>query len=127
MLIVIGIDVCLDFLGKAGGNPDLLSPKNGLPDRIRLQIQRFVSGIRVLVPNSQGKRIARVVKKLSSSGAAQLSFTLRDGGTMTVANYFKQTYNNPLKHPNVLCAEARTCILCFTSRMLTIIRLEMEH
>ena len=33
------IDVALEFLGRAGGNPSLLSPARGFPDRERVRLQ----------------------------------------------------------------------------------------
>ncbi|KAH8830505.1 argonaute-like protein [Flagelloscypha sp. PMI_526] len=99
------ISLCLDYLGKPGQNPNLLAPRAGLPDRQRLQLMRFISGIKVLIPNAEGKMIPRIVKKLSQAGASVLSFSLREGGTQTVAKYFAQTQNKPLKFPDVLCVE----------------------
>jgi eukaryotic translation initiation factor 2C len=47
----------------------------------------------------------RTVKKLSSAGASNLTFTLRDGGTRTVAAYFQQARNRALQFPHILCVE----------------------
>ncbi|THV08479.1 argonaute-like protein [Dendrothele bispora CBS 962.96] len=97
------LDICLEYIKK----PDAtyLSPRRGFPDRERLRLQRFISGIRIYTPNPEGRKIARVIKKLSSHGSSDLTFSLRDGGTMTVAQYFKQTQNKPLRFPDVICVE----------------------
>ncbi|KAE9399799.1 argonaute-like protein [Gymnopus androsaceus JB14] len=90
------ISLCLDFFGR-GGSPDILAPSRGLPERERMRLQRFISGIRVMTPTPGGKKIARVIKKLSSAGASALSFQMKEGGTMTVR-----------AHPDVICVEIGT-------------------
>ncbi|KAJ3834977.1 argonaute-like protein [Lentinula raphanica] len=106
------ISLCLAFFKKT--DPRVLAPKNGLPDRERLRLQRFVAGIRVITTTkteSGEKKIERVVKKLSTAGASALSFKLKDGGAMTVAQYFQKVLNRPLRHPDVICAEIGTGVL----------------
>ncbi|EGO01883.1 hypothetical protein SERLA73DRAFT_177463 [Serpula lacrymans var. lacrymans S7.3] len=100
------IDLCLEFFGRQG-QPNNLSPKRGLPDRERIRLQRFVSGIRIqtIHGDERRRRTPRVVKKLSSAGASDLTFTMREGGSMTVAQYFRQVLNRPLQFPDVLCIE----------------------
>ncbi len=97
--------LCLEFIDQK--NPNTLSPRHGFPDRERLRLQRFISGIRVITPGGATAReqTPRVIKKLSPTGANNLTFQMRDGGSMTVANYFQHTLNRPLKHPDVLCVE----------------------
>lgn len=97
------INLCLDFFNKSDAK--ILAPSNGFPDRERLRLQRFIAGIRVLTPTPDGRKIARVVKKLSSAGASALSFKLKEGGTMTVAEYFRNVLNRPLQYPNLICVE----------------------
>jgi eukaryotic translation initiation factor 2C len=104
------LGLCLDFLGRGMNNPNILAPKKGLPDRERIRLQRFISGVRVLTTHASetgpGNRTPRVIKKLSSAGASDLTFTMREGGTLTVAEYFRSAQNNrPLKFPDVLCVE----------------------
>ncbi|KAG7099080.1 hypothetical protein E1B28_000955 [Marasmius oreades] len=105
------IDLCLDFLNKrSGANVNVLSPIHGLPDRTRLTLSRFISGMRIVV-NSGDTNFpsqTRVVKQLSQAGASQLTFTLREGGTLTVAQYFQQRYNRPLRYPDIVCVEVGT-------------------
>jgi eukaryotic translation initiation factor 2C len=98
------IDLCLDFFGGPR-NPNRLSPEQGFPDRERLRLQRFLSGVRIVTPHTAGAH-ARVIKKLTSAGANALSFTMRGSGvTMTVANYFQQHLNRALQFPKVICVE----------------------
>lgn len=100
------LNLCLEFLGKT--DPNVLAPKRGLPDRERLRLMRFISGIRIMTssagPNGE-VQTPRVLKKLSQAGANALTFTMREGGSMTVAQYFQKTLNRPLKFPDVICAE----------------------
>jgi eukaryotic translation initiation factor 2C len=101
------IDLCLDFFGGPR-NPNRLSPAQGFPDRERLRLQRFLSGVRIVTPHTAGTNPhARVIKKLTSAGANGLMFTMRGGGTMTVANYFLQHANITLSFPGVICVEVR--------------------
>lgn len=111
------IGLCLEFLGRGMNNPNILAPKKGLPDRERIRLQRFISGVRVLTMNagetSQSSRTPRVVKKLSSGGAADLTFTMREGGSLTVAEYFRRAQNNqPLRYPDLLCVEVGVLFHC---------------
>ncbi|KAJ6539414.1 argonaute-like protein [Mycena capillaripes] len=98
--------LCLEYIGK--NDPNALSPKRGFPDRERLRLQRFISGIRVLTthagPNGE-VQTPRVIKKLSTAGASSLTFQMREGQTMTVADYFQSTQNKPLQFPDVICCE----------------------
>lgn len=102
------INLCLDFLGRAG-NPNILAPKKGFPDRERIRLQRFIAGVRMLTTNAgaAGKvnRIPRVIKKITNAGAADLSFKLREGGQQTVAEYFRRANNRPLQFPDLPCVE----------------------
>ncbi|KAF9464484.1 argonaute-like protein [Collybia nuda] len=101
------LGLCLEYIGK--NDPNFLAPKRGFPDRERLRLQRFISGIRILTthpgPDGTVQQTPRVVKKLSTAGAAALNFTMREGGTMTVAEYFQRTQNRKLQFPDVICVE----------------------
>ncbi|KAJ7611818.1 argonaute-like protein [Roridomyces roridus] len=101
------LDVCLQYIGK--NDPNALSPKFGLPDRERIRLQRFISGIRVITThtNASGVEVQtpRVIKKLSQAGASALTFQLREGQSMTVAEYFATTQNKRLQFPDVICVE----------------------
>ncbi|KIJ70038.1 hypothetical protein HYDPIDRAFT_35479 [Hydnomerulius pinastri MD-312] len=100
------IDLCLEFLGRPGQH-GALSPRRGFPDRERIRLQRFISGIRVMTTYSgdRVRKTPRVVKKLSSAGASDLTFSMRDGTTMTVARYFQNLLNRPLRFPENVCVE----------------------
>lgn len=101
------LELCREFIGHR--DPNALAPRRGLPDRERVKLQRFLTGIRVWTRNpntgQMDKSRARVVKRLSSAGASELTFSLRDGGQMTVAQYFAKTYKRALKFPDVICVE----------------------
>lgn len=103
------INICLEVIGKT--NPQALAPSRGLPERERIKLQRFLAGIRVVTRAANGakSRTPRTVKKLSSAGANGMSFNMREGGTMTVAQYFQRTQNRPLQFPDILCVEVRGC------------------
>lgn len=106
------LSLSLEFLGRGGADPNLLAPKRGFPDRERIRLQRHITGVRIMTNHAgesgQVNRTPRVVKKLSTAGANDLSFPLREGGTQTVAEYFRRVQNNqPLRFPNVLCVEVR--------------------
>lgn len=102
------ISLCLEYVKKVG-IPHALAPKRGFPERERLRLQRFISGIRVHTVQTsdtgRGARMPRVVKKISAKGAADLEFRMREGGTMTVAAYFKGVMNKPLQFPDLPCVE----------------------
>ena len=101
------LELCKEFIERS--DPNALAPRRGFPDRERVKLQRFLTGIRIWTKNPKTGRIdrtrARIVKKLSSAGANDLTFSLREGGQMTVAQYFRNTYGTPLNYPDVLCVE----------------------
>ncbi|KAF8313410.1 Piwi-domain-containing protein [Clavulina sp. PMI_390] len=95
------IDIALDFFNKQG-NPQMLAPKRGFPDRERLRLQRFITGLRI---NTPGSKAPRPIKKISTQGAADMRFAINGGGTKTVAAYFLETANIRLKFPDLPCVE----------------------
>lgn len=101
------MDLCLEFVGRPG-TPNALSPKRGFPERERLRLQRFISGVRVTTTHTDDAgrpRNPRVVKKISTAGAADLQFKLRDGGQTSVAEYFRRVLNSSLRFPDLPCVE----------------------
>jgi eukaryotic translation initiation factor 2C len=99
------MDLALEFLGRSG-QPNALSPRHGLPDRRRMQLQHFLSGIKVTTPHSPHHRgRTRLIKKLTRLGARELTFELDEGQTMTVAEFFRTRYNRTLVYPDVICVE----------------------
>ncbi|KAN0132399.1 Piwi domain containing protein [Lactarius tabidus] len=102
------IDLALEFLGRSG-QPNALAPRFGLPERKRMELQHFLSGIKVTTPHSphhHGR--TRLVKKLTRLGARDLTFELDEGQTMTVADFFRTRYNRTLVFPDVICVELST-------------------
>ncbi|KAG5651697.1 hypothetical protein H0H81_007756 [Sphagnurus paluster] len=102
------LDLCLEFFGMR--EPGKLAPARGFPDRERLRLQRFLSGLRIITPHTAAGKppIPRVIKKLSTAGADAISFPLRDGTTTTVAQYFQSIQNRALRFPGVVCVEVGT-------------------
>jgi len=102
--------LALAHLNLAPNRPDALAPHKGLPDRERIRLQRFLTGIKITTshgqrePGRQGPR-PRVVKKLSKEGASDLYFQLDNGQQTTVAEYFRGVLGRPLRHPDVICVE----------------------
>ena len=104
------IGLALAHLNLPPNRPDALAPRRGLPDRERVRLQRFFTGLSITTshgqrePGRQGPR-PRVIKKLSKEGAADLTFELDNGQQTTVADYFKGVLGRPLRHPEVICVE----------------------
>ncbi|KAF8205042.1 argonaute-like protein [Pholiota molesta] len=98
--------LCLEFLRR--DHPSQMS-KQHLHERDFLRLQRFISGIRVTtaVPGAGGRvtQTPRVIKRLTRISAREEMFTLREGGSMSVADYFKNSQNRPLQFPDLFCAE----------------------
>lgn len=99
------LNLCMDFLrdrGLQSNSPTALAPPQ-FPDSERIRLQRFITGMRVIVETTGDKK--RVIRGLSKAGANQLRFTLRDGTVMTVAQYFQQQLGRPLRFPGAVCVE----------------------
>lgn len=100
------IDLALAVLGKPG-NPSALAPRQGLPDRERVRLQRFISGLKITTshgPRNGQRPRPRVIKRLSKDGARDLTFDL-NGQQTTVAEYFRSILPRPLRYPDVICIE----------------------
>lgn len=104
------IDLALEFLGQS--TPNALSPQHGLPDRERLRLQQFISGIKIITPYRDPDR-RRLVRKVTRESAQERTFEIGDGQTMTVAQYFQNELNIPLQFPDLICVEV--CIIFFLS------------
>ncbi|KAL0567403.1 hypothetical protein V5O48_014595 [Marasmius crinis-equi] len=103
------ISLCLKYLQppRNSTDPRLLAPSNGFPDRERIKLERFISGIRVRVTSgtrSSGKIIS--VSRLTRVGASEIIFNQRDGTSTNVAEYFRRAHNRRLQYPDVICAQA---------------------
>lgn len=121
------LDLCKEFIART--DPNALAPKRGFPDRERIRLQRFITGIRIQTrkpDNAATSGPPRVIKKLSTAGAADITFTKREGETLTVAEYFRQTYNRPLSFPDVLCVEVSIFTPDFSHVLMSIFRLVQE-
>jgi len=112
------LELCRDFIGHRDFNA--LAPRRGFPDRERVKLQRFITGIRVFTRNPGTGQVdrtrSRIVKRLSNAGANDLTFSLREGGQMTVAQYFARTYRSPLRYPDVICVEVGQSVHTVTRR-----------
>ncbi|KAF9480194.1 argonaute-like protein [Pholiota conissans] len=98
------INLCLEFLNVRGAKPEMLSPRKGFPDRERIRLQRFISGMRINTEYT-GSVKGFVIKRITSEAASQIMFTTREGKSISVANYFKDVLRRPLKFPDVICIE----------------------
>ncbi|KAI9063285.1 argonaute-like protein [Trametes sanguinea] len=114
--MLINVDISTGAMYKPGpliqraleylGNP----PIHQLGDsRERVRLQRFFSGVRILVEipgqRQTARRPARVLKRLTSEGATGLSFVNREGKKMNVAQYFQAAHNYTLRYPSLPCVE----------------------
>jgi eukaryotic translation initiation factor 2C len=100
------ISLALDFLGKSG-QPAALAA-NRLPDRERLRLQQFITGIKVITPYTHHNK-QRLVKKLTRESAQNRRFDNGDGETMSVMEYF-HAQNILLQFPDLICAEVCTTL-----------------
>jgi eukaryotic translation initiation factor 2C len=105
------LQLCIEHLNVANGNPGSLSPnaRPPFPDRERVRLQRFISGMRITTSYT-GSTKTFVIKRVTAEGASGIIFPLRDGGSISVADYFKKHLNYTLKFPHVVCVEVRICI-----------------
>lgn len=104
------IDIALEVIEMTSKGPLCLSARD-LPERERIKLQRFLSGVRVNVDipgqPSTGRRPPRVVKRLTKAGANGLSFTTHEGENRTVAEHFQKVHNCRLQYPGIVCIEVR--------------------
>ncbi|KAH7334657.1 argonaute-like protein [Rhizoctonia solani] len=100
------IGVCQQIL--VNNSPNSLVPGQGLTDRDRIKLQRFLSGVRFVTThkerNGQVSNKPKVLKKITSHSANTLIFTNSDGNEMSVAQYF-QLLGTTLQYPNYTCVE----------------------
>lgn len=114
--MLVNIDISTAAMFKPGPMITLagefLSGERGLASallhaRERLRLQRFFYGVRVVtrLPSGELSKTPRVLKRISEASARDHRFTLREGGTMTVMEYFEKTYNRVLQYPDLPCVE----------------------
>jgi eukaryotic translation initiation factor 2C len=102
------LDLALEFLDRPG-TPNALAPIHGLPDRERLRLQQFISGIKIITPyRAQDPDRRRLVKKVTRESARDRTFEIGDGQTMTVLDYYQNQLNIPLQFPDLVCVEVCT-------------------
>ncbi|KAF8608017.1 Piwi-domain-containing protein [Ceratobasidium sp. AG-I] len=101
------IPVCQAILGKPSA--DALIPGQGLNDRDRLRLQRFLAGVKftVSVKNKHGRvgGKPKTLKKISNLSAAHYMLKLSDGSEATVAQYFR-TLGTQVRYPSYVCIES---------------------
>ncbi|PPQ98553.1 hypothetical protein CVT24_004044 [Panaeolus cyanescens] len=99
------LNVMLEATGKT--HPSDLA-KSRLSEREFLKIQRFFSGVRIVTTQrgaaGQLVKTPRVVKRMNSTPAQEFRFELREGGQLSVADYFRKQ-NQPLRFPELGCVE----------------------
>ncbi|CAE6485724.1 unnamed protein product [Rhizoctonia solani] len=100
------ITVCQQILYN--NSPNSLVPGQGLGDRDRLRLQRFLASVRFVTThrerNGQVSNKPKVVKKITSQSANNLRFTNSEGNEMSVSQYF-QSLGTTLQYPNYACIE----------------------
>jgi eukaryotic translation initiation factor 2C len=102
------IDLALEFLGYSG-RPNALAPRLGFPDRERLRLQHFITGLKVTTPyHSRERDRRRLVRKVTRESAQDRTFEIGDGRIMTVAEYFQGQF---LQFPDMVCVEVCTTSL----------------
>lgn len=99
------LNLMLEFTNR--NHPNQLG-KAHLSDREFLKLQRFFSGVRIVTTQKgaagQLVKTPRVVKRLNSTPARDFRFELREGGQLSVADYFRKQ-GQPLKFPDLGCVE----------------------
>ena len=106
------IGLFMEFFKK--NDPSAFSTKRGFPERDRMRLQKFVSNMRVRTAHT-GKDRSVVIKKLSSTGASNTMFTMRDNPQpISVADYFRLHANIILKFPEIVMVE-----VCLSFRLLS--------
>jgi hypothetical protein len=108
------IDLALNFLGQSQLHS--LAPQYGaqcgLPDRERVRLSQFISGIKVTTPYCTWEPDRKhFIKRLTQESAIDRRFELGNGQTMSVADYFQHQLNIPLQYPELICAEVCTVII----------------
>ena len=104
------ISLCLKFFNRDPSNPSYLER---LQDRERLELKRWLTGLKIYAGDggggNGGRRPPRAITGLSRESATTLSFRLRREGqpdrSITVAQYFQTIVNRRLQYPKLPCVE----------------------
>ncbi len=101
------IDLCLDFFDRQdlmrGNFAQFLSP-NGLSERERIRLQKFLLNLKVTVSATTKDR-KRSISRISDRGASAIHFDYQ-GQNVTVARYF-QLQGHQVRFPQMFCVEVR--------------------
>lgn len=107
------IELCLDFFERMdlmrGNFAQFLSP-NGMNERDRIRLQKFLTNLRVTVPATTRDK-KRPIRKISDRSASQITFEFQ-GQNITVARYFQQM-GHQIRYPNMFCVEVRSLLSSF--------------
>ncbi|KAF8593241.1 Piwi-domain-containing protein [Ceratobasidium sp. AG-I] len=100
------IPICQAIIGNPSANA--LVPDQGLNDRDRLTLQRFLANVRFTTSHKdKNGRVSdrpQGLKKITNLSAANYKFKLSDGNETTVAQYFR-TLGVQLRYPDYVCIE----------------------
>jgi eukaryotic translation initiation factor 2C len=67
------IPICLEHLGRQGGDPNLLAPSRGFPDRMKVLLQRFLVNMRFSCEGPAGEK-KYTIRGISKEGASSIKF-----------------------------------------------------
>lgn len=102
------VELCLDFFDRMdlirGNYAQFLSP-NGMSERERVRLQKFLTNLKVTVPTSTRDK-KRPIRRLSDRGAGQITFEYQ-GNNVSVARYFELT-GQRIRYPQMFCVEVRS-------------------
>jgi eukaryotic translation initiation factor 2C len=108
------INVSLEVIEQQ--DPNMLSFRRGLPDKVFRELERYLKGVRVNVqPATRGgapKPVA--ISSLTKQGAREIMFKGKDGVSISVAEYFRRQSNAPLQYPDMICAKVSDFSCCFS-------------
>lgn len=103
------LNICLEFLQQ--NNPNALDPTNNrFSHRDRVELQRFLSGVRVTSDVQAGRQHSSTISGLTTDSAQNSTFSNQAGQQMSVASYFAQT-NRRLQYPNIVCIKVSHLII----------------
>ncbi|KAF9527970.1 argonaute-like protein [Crepidotus variabilis] len=111
-MLYVNIDISTGVMYKAGRLPELcleylrkpdVRYLGSIVDRERIRLQKFYTNVRF--ETKYARRQVLSIKKISKDSARSFVFTLRDGTSTTVENYFRTTHNVTLQFPTFPCVE----------------------
>ncbi|KAH7105502.1 eukaryotic translation initiation factor 2C [Auriculariales sp. MPI-PUGE-AT-0066] len=101
------LDICLEILGLERNQVAGMYAGN-LSERDALKLSRFLFGVRVIT-NIDRSKPPRVIKKIMGRDNSNKTFSLNQDGqpprTISIAQYFRETFRRPVTQPNVVLAE----------------------